>query len=228
LNDAGLIGVAFDLVIFDCDGVLIDSEILATRAVVACLAEYGVGMSEDEILERYTGTSTADMVADLEARHGCALIDFDAREQRRLATMFVTDLRAIAGVEALLDALAAKRCVASSGTPERIRLGLSQVGLYDRFHPHIFSAAMVVHGKPAPDLFLYAAGQMGAAPGRCIVIEDSLPGTAAAVAAGMIPVGFVGASHCRPDHAARLAAAGAVRIAATMPELQTILLDLSG
>jgi HAD superfamily hydrolase (TIGR01509 family) len=219
--------VGFDLVIFDSDGVLIDSEILATRAVVACLAEYGVAATEHEVLERYTGTSTADMVADLETRHGCALTDFDAREQRCLTDMFATDLRAIAGIDLLLDTLAVKSCVASSGTPQRIRLGLTQVGLYGRFQPHVFSAAMVAKGKPAPDLFLYSAGQMAAEPRRCVVIEDSLPGIAAAVAAGMIPIGFVGASHCRPGHAARLAAAGAVRIAETMPELQAILLDLS-
>ena len=219
--------MGFDLVIFDCDGVLIDSEILATRAVVACLAEYGVAATDAEILERYTGTSTADMLLDLETRHGVGFPDFESREERRLAELFAADLRAIAGIETLLDSLACRRCVASSGTPERIRLGLSQVGLYDRFHPHLFSAAMVVRGKPAPDLFLYAAAQMGVAPARCVVIEDSLPGIAGAVAAGMIPVGFTGGGHCPPGHAARLAASGAVRVAATMPELHRILGGLS-
>ena len=217
----------FDLVIFDCDGVLIDSELLSVRAVIASLAEYGIDATEDDILKRYTGISTSEMVTDLEARHGCVLADFEAREQRRLATLFASDLRAIAGIEVLLDSIHCASCVASSGTPERIWLGLSRVGLYGRFHPRVFSASMVASGKPAPDLFLYAAARMGVAPARCIVIEDSLPGIAAAVAAGMIPVGFTGGSHCRPDHAARLAAAGAARVAATMPDLQTILAELS-
>ena len=220
--------MSFDLVIFDCDGVLIDSELLSVRADIACLAEDGLALSEEEILERYTGISLAGMVTDLEQRHGRSLPDFAGRHHAALTALFADELRPIAGIEALLDRLSGKRCVASSGTPERIRLGLSQVGLYDRFHPHIFSATMVSRGKPAPDLFLHAADQMATDPRRCVVVEDSLPGVAAAVSAGMIPVGFVGASHCRPDHAARLAAAGAVRVAGTMPELQTILLDLSG
>jgi len=220
--------MGFDLVIFDCDGVLIDSELLALRAVVECLAEDGIEVPAEDILERYTGISTAGMVADLERRHGRALPDFARREQARLVEICAGELRAIAGIESLLDAVACPRCVASSGTPERIRLGLSQVGLFDRFHPHIFSAAMVEHGKPAPDLFLYAAARMGAAPDRCLVIEDSLPGVAAAVAAGMVPVGFTGASHCRPGHGSRLVTAGAVRIAATAAELREIITDLWG
>jgi HAD superfamily hydrolase (TIGR01509 family) len=220
--------MGFDLLVFDCDGVLIDSELLSVRADIVCLAEDGIALSEDELLERYTGISMAGMVADLEQRYGRALPDFAPRHRAMLSDLFAAELCAIPGVEALLDAIAAKRCVASSGTPERIRAGLSQVGLFDRFHPHIFSATMVERGKPAPDLFLYAAAQMAVAPGRCVVIEDSLPGMVAAVAAGMIPVGFTGGGHCRRDHAARLAAAGAVRVAGTMPELQTILAGLSG
>jgi HAD superfamily hydrolase (TIGR01509 family) len=219
--------MAFDLVIFDCDGVLIDSELLALRAVVECLAEDGIDAAEEDILERYTGISTAGMVADLERRYGRALPDFEHREQARLVEIFAGELRAIVGIEGLLDSIPYLRCVASSGTPERIQHGLSLVGLHNRFHPHIFSAVMVEHGKPAPDLFLHAAAQMSVPPERCVVIEDSLPGIAAAVAAGMVPIGFTGGSHCRPDHAARLAAAGAIRVVGTMPELQTILTELA-
>lgn len=218
----------FDLVIFDCDGVLIDSELLALRAVAECLAEDRIEVSAEDILERYTGISTAAMVTDLETRHGRALPDFAGREQARLVEIFGAELRAIAGIGSVVDALTTPRCVASSGTPERIRLGLSLVGLYDRFYPHIFSAVMVEHGKPAPDLFLHAAAAMGAAPERCLVIEDSLPGIAAAVAAGMVPVGFAGGSHCRPGHAKRLAAAGAVRVARTAAALERIIAELSG
>jgi HAD superfamily hydrolase (TIGR01509 family) len=219
--------VPFELVIFDCDGVLIDSELLALRAVVACLAEYGIAVPEEEILERYTGISTAGMVADIETRFGCALPDFEARERRRLSALFSGELRAIEGIERVLDSLACAVCVASSGTPERLRLGLSCVGLYDRLSPYIFSATMVARGKPAPDLFLYAAKQMSVAPSRCLVIEDSLPGVAAAVAAGMTAIGFTGGAHCRPGHDTRLYAEGAKIVIATMAQLPATLARLN-
>jgi HAD superfamily hydrolase (TIGR01509 family) len=213
----------FDLVIFDCDGVLIDSELLSVRADVECLAEYGIDLSAEEILERYTGISMAGMLADLEMRYGRGLPDFARRHRERLRRLFGADLRAIPGVTAALDSLACRVCVASSSTPERLRHALSLVGLLDRFDPNIFSAAEVAHGKPAPDLFLHAADRMGITPQRCVVVEDSLPGVAAAVAAGMTAIGFTGGSHCRPGHDARLAEAGAAlvieRMARLMPAL---------
>jgi HAD superfamily hydrolase (TIGR01509 family) len=200
--------MGFDLVIFDCDGVLIDSELLSVRADRDALAECGIELSVEEILERYTGISFAGMAADLETRHGPLPSDFADRHRRHLWPLFERELRAIPGVTDVLDALTCKTCVASSGRPDRLRHALSLVGLYDRFSPNIFSAVEVAHGKPAPDLFLHAAERMGVPPGRCVVIEDSLPGVTAAVAAGMTVIGFVGASHCRPGDAARLATAG--------------------
>src|SRR6266478_3911915 len=196
----------FDLVIFDCDGVLIDSELLSIRADQECLAECGIELSIEEILERYTGISFAAVVADLEARHGRLPADFADRRRRRLWPLFDSELQGIPGVSAVIDALTCKACVASSGRPDRLRHTLSLVGLYDRFHPNIFSAVEVARGKPAPDLFLHAAQRMAVSPARCVVIEDSLPGVTAAVAAGMTTIGFIGASHCRPGDAARLAA----------------------
>jgi len=209
----------WDLVIFDCDGVLIDSELLSIRADRECLAECGIELSVDEIRDRYTGISFAGMVADLEARHGPLPADFADRHRTRLWPLFETELQAIPGVGAVLDSLACKICVASSGRPERLKHALSLVGLYDRFHPHIFSATEVPRGKPAPDLFLYTAERMGVMPERCVVIEDSLPGVAAAVAAGMRVIGFVGASHCRPGDAARLSAQGAIAVIDDMAQL---------
>jgi len=209
----------WDLVIFDCDGVLIDSELLSIRADRECLAECGIELSVDEIRDRYTGISFAGMVADLEARHGPLPADFADRHRTRLWPLFETELQAIPGVGAVLDSLTCKICVASSGRPERLKHALSLVGLYDRFHPHIFSATEVPRGKPAPDLFLYAAERMGVMPERCVVIEDSLPGVAAAVAAGMRVIGFVGASHCRPGDAARLSAQGAIAVIDDMAQL---------
>ncbi len=213
----------FDLVIFDCDGVLIDSELLSIRADQECLAECGIELSIEEILDRYTGISFADVVADLEARHGPLPADFAERRRRRLWPLFESELRAIPGVTAVIEALNCPACVASSGRPDRLRHALSLVGLYDRFHPNIFSAVDVARGKPAPDLFLYAAERMGVMPARCVVIEDSLPGVTAAVAAGMTVIGYVGASHCRPGDAARLAAQGAVAVIDDMAQLPPML-----
>ena len=202
----------FDLVIFDCDGVLIDSELLSVRADLECLAEEGIEISAEEILDRYTGISMAGMLADLEVRYGRPLPDFAARHQQRLRPLFDAHLQVVPGVIEVLDALPCTICVASSGTPERLRHALGLVGLFDRFHPNIFSASEVAHGKPAPDLFLHAAHRLGAAPQRCLVVEDSIPGVVAAVAAGMIAVGFTGGSHCGPGHDARLAGAGAALV----------------
>jgi HAD superfamily hydrolase (TIGR01509 family) len=217
--------MGFDLVIFDCDGVLIDSEPLAVRADVACLAQDGIAQSEEEILERYTGISLAGMKADLERRFGRSLRDdFEVCHHAYLMALFEAELKAMPGVDAVLDALPGRICVASSSTPERLRHALGLVGLYDRFHPHVFSASMVAHGKPAPDLFLHAAARMGVTPGRCVVIEDSLPGIEAAVAAGMITIGFTGGSHCRAGHAERLRGATLVveTMAALLPTLATL------
>src|SRR5690242_9098142 len=177
--------MSWDLVIFDCDGVLIDSELLSIRADQECLAECGIELSAEEILERYTGISFAGVVADLETRHGPLPADFADRHRRLLWPLFEQELQAIPGVGAILDSLTFKVCVASSGRPERLKHALSLVGLYERFHPYIFSATEVARGKPAPDLFLHAAGQMGVAPERCVVVEDSVPGVIAAVAASM-------------------------------------------
>src|SRR5690349_17913078 len=111
----------FDLVIFDCDGVLIDSEPLSVQADIECLAEHGIDVSAEEILERYTGISMAGMLADLETRHGRRLPGFAERHQERLQILFEANLRAIPGVTAVLDSLDCRRCVASSGTPQRLR-----------------------------------------------------------------------------------------------------------
>jgi HAD superfamily hydrolase (TIGR01509 family) len=220
--------MVWDLVIFDCDGVLIDSELLTIQVEEALLAELGITISADEIIERYCGISMTAMVADLETRFGCTLGDeFHARHASRFAALCETDLRAMAGVEAVLDGIPGKTCIASSSSPERLRHTLGLTGLYRRFHPHVFSATMVVRGKPAPDLFLYAAERMGADPARCVVVEDSLPGVAAAVAAGMAAIGFVGGGHCSPGRADQLRSAGAAVVIDRMPELLPALAALS-
>jgi len=209
-----------DLIIFDCDGVLIDSEVLACRTDAACLAEIGIAMSTEEILDRYLGVSASDMFADIELRHGRALPSgFPEMVRGRIATAFEADLKPMEGVEAALQTLSSRRCVASSSAPARVRQSLSLTGLLRYFDPHVFSATQVARSKPAPDLFLFAADAMQAAPGTCLVVEDSVAGVCAAVAAGMRVVGFTGGTHCRPGHAERLRSAGAFAVAGNMGQL---------
>jgi HAD superfamily hydrolase (TIGR01509 family) len=218
----------FELVIFDCDCVLIDSEPIANRVHAQTLAGCGYAVGEEELQDRFCGISDAEMLATIEREWGRALPDDYARRiATALARQYRCSLKPIAGIAEALAGLSQPVCVASSGTPERIRLGLETVGLYDRFHPHLFSASMVRHGKPAPDLFLYAAARMGAAPERCLVIEDSPAGIEAARAAGMTAIGFCGGSHCRPGHAEKLKAGGAALVIADMGELATAMAALS-
>lgn len=208
------------LVIFDCDGVLIDSEPIVNRAHVETLATCGYAITEEELLERFCGTSDTAMLATIEREWGHTLPGFYAERVAALITEeYRRSLKPIAGIKEALATLNWPVCVASSGTPERIRLGLEAAGLFRRFAPHLFSATMVAHGKPAPDLFLHAARQMGAEPGRCVVIEDSPAGIDAAVAAGMSAVGFCGGSHCGPQHGALLRAHGAALVIDDMREL---------
>jgi len=217
----------FDLVIFDCDGVLIDSELLSVEADLACLAEEGIEISAEEILERYTGISMVGMLADLEARYGRSFPEFAGRHWQRLSALFESGLQPIRGIAEVLGSLGCKVCVASSSTPDRLRLALTLVGLFDRLHPHIFSSSEVARGKPAPDLFLHAAKQMAVESARCVVIEDSVPGVVAAVAAGMTAIGFTGGGHCRPGHDSRLYAEGAALVIGDMAQLPAALMRLN-
>ena len=139
---------------------------------------------------------------------------------------YADDLRRIPYIDEAIAAISLPKCVASSGTPEKIHHGLSCAGLHDLLAPHIFSATQVARGKPAPDLFLFAAEQMRTAPAHCLVIEDSLAGIAAAVAAGMTVLGFHGGSHCRPGHRDRLRAAGAVAIFDDMRQLPDLIAQM--
>ena len=216
---------AFDLVIFDCDGVLVDSEVIACRAVSEALVEFGFTLPVDEVAERFIGTSTKDMYAALEADWGCVLSDaVKSRINARSRELFDLELRPVDGVAAVLAELDGPRCVASSSGPDAIRYKLNRTDLLRCFDaPALFSSHMVPRGKPAPDLFLHAAGRMGAPPGRCLVIEDSVPGVTAAKAAGMTAYGFIGASHCRSDHGGRLSAAGASLIFAEMYKLPALI-----
>ncbi|WP_457090649.1 HAD family hydrolase [Microvirga sp. P5_D2] len=209
------------LLIFDCDGVLVDSEPLACQVDADVLNDLGLPYTADEIARQFVGKSMKDMIARIEVDHGRALpSDFAERVNRALFARFETDLQPIAGVRDAILSLSYPRCVASSSVPERIALSLRVTGLADIFD-NIFSATQVARGKPAPDLFLHAAQQMGARPEDCLVIEDSPAGVQAAIAAGMRVIGFTGGGHCGPDHVDRLRQAGAAVIIAKMTELPT-------
>jgi HAD superfamily hydrolase (TIGR01509 family) len=214
----------FDLVIFDCDGVLVDSEVISSRAHAQTLTRHGYPITADQVLERFLGVSDREARQTIETEIGRKLPDdFETQVKQATLQFYAGDLRAISHVGEAIAAIGAPKCVASSGTPEKIRHGLSCAGLYDRLAPHIFSAAQVARGKPAPDLFLFAAQQMQVSPGRCLVIEDSVAGITGARAAGMTVLGFHGGSHCRPDHADTLRAAGAVMTFDDMRQLPDLI-----
>ncbi|MEV8099472.1 HAD family hydrolase [Kitasatospora sp. NPDC085879] len=186
---------SIDLVIFDCDGVLIDSERLAVQVDAVVLAALGWELTTDEIVRRFVGRSHAAMVAEIETHLGRPLPDgWEAEFQPLYDHAFATELTPVPGVVAALDAIGLCRptCVASSSSHERLRTTLGLTGLHPRFAGRIFSAEEVANGKPAPDLFLHAASVLGVAPGRCVVVEDSRFGVEAARAAGMRSFGYAG------------------------------------
>lgn len=193
---------ATELVIFDCDGVLVDSEPISLAVLVEALAAAGVAMSEEEAHARFLGRSLKSMSEILHDEYGLAVDTAFLDSMRKvLYERFRAELRPIDGIAETVDGLGIAHCVASSSQPERIRLSLSVTGLIDRFEPNIFSATMVSRGKPAPDLFLHASASMGVDPARCVVVEDSPAGIEAAKSAGMRVVAFTGGSHARtPRH----------------------------
>ena len=181
------------LVIFDCDGVLVDTERIAVRIDVAVLAELGWPMTEAEVVERFMGRSDAEMTAQIEAHLGRSLgASWEEPFKHLYRDAFAAELKPVPGIIEALDAIAIPTCVASSGTHEKIRFTLGLTGLYDRFAGRIFSASEVARGKPAPDLFVHAASRMGVAPAACAVVEDSPYGVQAARAAGMRAFGYAG------------------------------------
>jgi HAD superfamily hydrolase (TIGR01509 family) len=183
------------LIIFDCDGVLVDSEPISISVLVKAMADLGVTITEDEAYERFLGRSLATLIDILETEFNVhAGEEFLEGIRINLYARFRTELKPIPGIGDAIDALGVPCCVASSSQVERIRLSLSVTGLLPKL-PNIFSASMVKRGKPAPDLFLYAASKMQVEPRDCIVIEDSPAGIAAAKAAGMTVFAFTGGSH---------------------------------
>ncbi|MET0969780.1 MAG: HAD family hydrolase [Tardiphaga sp.] len=212
--------MSFDLVIFDCDGVLVDSESLSCVVHADVLTAHGYPISPEQVHARFLGRSAREARAEVETELGRVLPDaYTVQLKATIDQVFGDRLQPIPHVAEALAQLTLPVCVASSGTPTRIRSSLTTTGLRDRFDPHLFSALQVDRGKPAPDLFLFAATQMNAAPARCLVIEDSIPGVTAAVAAGMTVFGFHGGSHCHAATVAGLQAAGAHAVFDDMRQL---------
>lgn len=181
------------LVIFDCDGVLVDSEPLAIRANREYFTRYGWEITEAESVALFTGVSLGRMKELVEAKLGHPIPeDWHVDFSRIMTALFDAELQAVPGVSELLATLECSRCVASSGSHEKIEHSLRLTHLYDYFEGRIFSASDVERGKPAPDLFLFAASSLGFDPGDCVVIEDSVPGVRAGLAAGMKVLAYSG------------------------------------
>jgi HAD superfamily hydrolase (TIGR01509 family) len=219
-----------ELIIFDCDGVLVDSEPLACRAVSEGLAGLGIALPPEDVMARYTGWSAASMYGDIEQRLGVQVTpgqrDAIGRQVQALLAAHVLPLPGVD--EALAELRAACRvCVASSSAPSRIAASLQRAGLGRHFGAHVFSAHEVAHGKPAPDLFLHAAARMGCAPAACLVVEDSVAGAQAARAAGMACLGFTGGGHATPALAEALRAQGVLLVFGHMRELPALVRGLA-
>jgi HAD superfamily hydrolase (TIGR01509 family) len=218
----------FDLVIFDCDGVLVDSEFVSIGREVQALHLLGWPITLDEALELFVGLSQKSANEIIEAKLGRPLpADWGHKLQAEVVEAFETELVAIPGIAQCLDRLTLPRCVASSSRPERIRRSLEITGLLPKLDPHLFSSTMVARGKPFPDLFLFAAATLNHAPERCVVIEDSPAGVQAAVAAGMTPIGFCGGRHANNERwMQRLRNAGTSTVLQDMHVLPDLLDEL--
>lgn len=209
----------FGLVIFDCDGVLVDSEYLGHAVIADAMREQGLEIAVTEAMTRFRGRRMAECVLDIERELGRRLPEGFAEDLRaRMLDRFREDVTAIEGIEEVIDMLDIPYCVASNGQPEKIRVTLGVSGLLERFAGRIFSAYEVGFWKPDPGLFLHAAAHFGVEPARCAVIEDSLAGIRAALAAGMRPFGYVPPG----GGSARIDIAGVVTFS-SMRELPTLL-----
>lgn len=196
---------SFECILFDCDGVLVDSEMIVNKYFSIELSRFGIHLGEEELIKRFTGKSSKTVYPELEQSHR---VKFTQAEidciERRLHERLAEEVSAIDGICIFLNRLQEPGkpvyAVASSGSFEKIHRSLNRSGLADYFKKsNIFSAQLVPHSKPAPDLFLYAARQMGILPHKCLVIEDSVSGIKAAQSAGMSVIAFAGASHARYD-----------------------------
>jgi HAD superfamily hydrolase (TIGR01509 family) len=215
------------LIIYDCDGTLIDSETIAGQEVHRAISAFGLPYSLNEYNARFTGVPAARTWDLLEIEYGKPFPEGTRnRVDSEIHRRFDEELTIVAGVREAIGSLSHSHCVASSTGMHHLRKNLAKVGLIDLFDPHIFSASQVKRGKPAPDVFLFAASQMGHDPSECIVIEDSVNGVMAARRAGMRVLGFTGAGHTFDGLADKLMAAGALHIVPHMDDLPSMISQL--
>jgi HAD superfamily hydrolase (TIGR01509 family) len=215
------------LVIFDCDGTLIDSEVIASAIDADALTRLGRPTTPAEFVTRFTGVPHREIWRQLEEELGRPLPEgfLDALKEVSIRR-FAEELKVIEGVHdavAAVDRLGVKRCIASSTGLESLRRNLATTDLLTTFDPHVFSASQCARGKPAPDVFLFAASQMGADPADCLVIEDSVAGVTAARRANMPVLGFTGGGHADDGLAGRLTQAGAAVVLSGMADLPRII-----
>lgn len=217
-----------DLVIFDCDGVLIDSEVISSQIEADMLTAVGYPITVEENLRRFLGMRGGDMLAQIEAEMGCALPDNISEDiEAGVMLAYRQRLNAIPNVLETLQNAPWRFCVASSSRPAKLGLGLIETALFELFYPHIYSGKLVKNGKPAPDLFELAARSMNVDAKSCVVVEDSVAGVHAGKAAGMRVLGFSGGSHCRSGHDRALYNAGAELTFDTFDKLSSIIDFLS-
>ena len=208
-----------DLIIFDCDGVLVDSEVLSCRCLSKVLAAYGIDLGLDQALDLFLGRSMTTVVEHYAALGRPIPEQFSTELTAGVRAAFTSALCPIEGVSSVLEGLRIPYCVASSSDVDRVSLSLSLTGLAPHFDNRLYTSQMVERGKPAPDLFLYAAERMQVDPRRTLVIEDSISGVEAGKAAGMTVWGFVGGSHYQSrDGKAILREAGADRVFGRMAD----------
>ena len=217
------------MIIFDCNGVLVDGETISAAVAAEEFTRAGFAMTPQVVARFFTGRRATDMFADVEAATKRKLpANFPATLAAATLARIRDELRSTPHAAYALTWLRGPKCVASSATLERIRVSLETAGLVRFFEPNLFSANDVPRGKPAPDLFLHAAARMEVDPADCIVVEDSPVGVAAAVAAGMTPIGFAGGSHAQSQLPAQLTAAGARAVIADMRVLKSTIVALRG
>ncbi len=214
--------------IFDFDGVIADSEVLANTILAEFVSDLGLPTTLDDALNRYSGKRWAEIIAAIEDGVGRELPeDFSEKLKAATLTRFREELHEVEGASGFLNQFPElPRCIASSSSLDRLVLCLEVLGLTRKFGDNIFTADLVARGKPFPDIFLFAAERMNVSPFDCIVIEDSAGGVQAGVAAGMTVIGLCAGTHLRPGHAQRLIAAGASYTAASWEEVSSIVSTL--
>lgn len=218
----------FEALIFDCDGVLIDSEILVCRIAAEELTKLGYSITTEQVIQRFAGRPDHEMRAEIEHEWGRPIPEgYRESVNARTVESYATELKIMPRLMEALDQIDLPVCVASSSFPEKLRLGLETVGLYERFMPNVVSATLVAHGKPEPDVFLFAAGWMKTSPKKCLVLEDSVAGVTAGVRAGMHVLGFAGGAHCDAGHRQRLLDAGASAVFCDMSEMPSLIKKLN-